>query len=106
LKTGVAALIVFLKATAIKPRLEGKEDAMTKLASGFLVLSLLAGGSAIAQTQNPPPQTPAPQTLKDTPAPLVRQASPPTRQSQVEQMTTEGGTPIKINPKSKSARAK
>lgn len=85
---------------------------MTKLASGCLALALFAAGSALAQS----PQTPSPQTsptqapstnsLKDTPAPLVRQASPPTRQSQVEQMTTEGGTPIKINPKSKSARAK
>jgi hypothetical protein len=82
---------------------------MNKLALSVIVTALLAAGSALAQSgpQNPAPsQAPSAQPLKDAPAPLVRQAQPPARQSQVDQLTTDDGTPIKINPKSKSAHGK
>jgi hypothetical protein len=82
---------------------------MNKLALSVIATVLLGAGSAVAQTgpQNPPPsQAPSAQPLKDTPAPLVRKAQPPTRESQADQLTTDGGTPIKINPKSKSAHGR
>lgn len=80
---------------------------MNKLALSVLAGALLATGSAVAQMspQTPPNPTP-PQSLQSTPAPLVNKSTPPTRQSQAGSMTTDDGTPIKINPASKRARAK
>ncbi len=80
---------------------------MNRLALSMIAGLLLATGSAVAQTstQTPPSQTPStqtPQTLQTTPAPLVRKAQQPTRQS----LLTDDGTPVKVNPQSKNARVK
>jgi hypothetical protein len=80
---------------------------MNKLALSVIAGALLATGSAVAQTStqtgsNQAPSAQTPQTLQTTPAPLVRKAQQPTRQS----LLTDDGTPLKVNPQSKNARAK